>query len=280
MILLSIFRNDALRWHTKHVSGDTLRTRVRDSVMADVQRYRSSLQCQGVLVVGTAGHTHHYAPGARLQGYETDLDGPDAKAAIHLGVPVVKWHEYANMPLLELEERRQEVCDTAQLFEDGKPVSTWARVSPRVYLALAAAKGARLVLKPADLPSESALQHAQEWWLAKAKQAKEYAAQQEATKQAQKERARQLAAENAQPYPGVEDCLQQAMSNLPSWRMQVALRYLEDALDDPDSWPTVGQVKRWVVGSTCETPGCGCTVEPDGTCEHGVGSWLLVLGLV
>jgi hypothetical protein len=29
----------------------------------------------------------------------------------------------------------------------------------------------------------------------------------------------------------------------------------------------------------CETPD-GCWVEPDGTCQHGYPSWLIILGMI
>jgi hypothetical protein len=43
--------------------------------------------------------------------------------------------------------------------------------------------------------------------------------------------------------------------------------------------PSVGQLKRWMNEGGCETP-CGCWVEPDGTCEHGEQSWMLIMGLI
>lgn len=49
--------------------------------------------------------------------------------------------------------------------------------------------------------------------------------------------------------------------------------------DDLNNLPSVGTVERWVFDSICEATD-GCTVEPDGTCEHGRPSWLLRLGLV
>lgn len=43
--------------------------------------------------------------------------------------------------------------------------------------------------------------------------------------------------------------------------------------------PDEDQLGDWVHDSICETP-CGCQVEPDGHCEHGNPSWLLVMGLI
>lgn len=43
--------------------------------------------------------------------------------------------------------------------------------------------------------------------------------------------------------------------------------------------PSDDQIAAWMCDSICETP-CGCQVEPDGHCEHGAPSWLLILGLI
>ena len=43
--------------------------------------------------------------------------------------------------------------------------------------------------------------------------------------------------------------------------------------------PSVATLKRWMNDGGCETP-CGCWVEPDGYCEHGKPSWLLLMGLI
>ena len=43
--------------------------------------------------------------------------------------------------------------------------------------------------------------------------------------------------------------------------------------------PTMDQLMEWEAEGGCETP-CGCWVEPDGVCEHGEPSWLIILGLV
>jgi hypothetical protein len=38
-------------------------------------------------------------------------------------------------------------------------------------------------------------------------------------------------------------------------------------------------LERWEREGYCKTP-CGCRVEPDGVCQHGKKSWLLILGLI
>lgn len=45
--------------------------------------------------------------------------------------------------------------------------------------------------------------------------------------------------------------------------------------------PTLEQLQEWDAQGFCEAA-CehGCIVEPDGTCEHGKESWLLVLGFI
>lgn len=43
--------------------------------------------------------------------------------------------------------------------------------------------------------------------------------------------------------------------------------------------PTIATLESWDRRGICKTPD-GCIVEPDGTCEHGLDSWLLVLGLI
>ena len=43
--------------------------------------------------------------------------------------------------------------------------------------------------------------------------------------------------------------------------------------------PTIKQLEEWESEGGCETPD-GCWVEPDGECEHGEKSWLLVMGLI
>lgn len=46
-----------------------------------------------------------------------------------------------------------------------------------------------------------------------------------------------------------------------------------------DSVPSIEQLEDWAEGGICETTD-GCYVEPDGHCEHGKPSWLLVLGMI
>lgn len=44
-------------------------------------------------------------------------------------------------------------------------------------------------------------------------------------------------------------------------------------------YPSEEQINNWMVDDICETP-CGCAIEPDGYCEHGNPSWLIILGLI
>lgn len=43
--------------------------------------------------------------------------------------------------------------------------------------------------------------------------------------------------------------------------------------------PSIAQLEQWENEGGCETPD-ECWVEPDGTCEHGQKSWLLILGYI
>jgi hypothetical protein len=43
--------------------------------------------------------------------------------------------------------------------------------------------------------------------------------------------------------------------------------------------PDIEQLQMWEEEGGCETPD-GCWVEPDGICEHGQKSWLLIMGLI
>ncbi len=43
--------------------------------------------------------------------------------------------------------------------------------------------------------------------------------------------------------------------------------------------PDIEQLQMWGEEGGCETPD-GCWVEPDGTCEHGHKSWLLIMGMI
>ena len=43
--------------------------------------------------------------------------------------------------------------------------------------------------------------------------------------------------------------------------------------------PTMEEMEEWLdEGYALATD--GCPVEPDGTCEHGCDSWLIVMGLI
>ena len=44
--------------------------------------------------------------------------------------------------------------------------------------------------------------------------------------------------------------------------------------------PSFSKLEEWHYDSGCETVKCGCWVEPDGHCRHGMPSWLLALGLI
>jgi hypothetical protein len=46
-----------------------------------------------------------------------------------------------------------------------------------------------------------------------------------------------------------------------------------------DGKPDLEQLAEWEHDGISETP-CGCIVEPDGECYHGVPSWLIILGLI
>ncbi len=43
--------------------------------------------------------------------------------------------------------------------------------------------------------------------------------------------------------------------------------------------PTIDELEEWLNDGGCFTPD-GCWVEPDGICEHGEESWLLIMGLI
>ena len=43
--------------------------------------------------------------------------------------------------------------------------------------------------------------------------------------------------------------------------------------------PTIKQLEKWSNAGACPTP-CGCRVEPDGSCEHGLDSWLIICGVM
>lgn len=46
-----------------------------------------------------------------------------------------------------------------------------------------------------------------------------------------------------------------------------------------ESSPTIEQMEEWMSDGIAEATD-GCRVEPDGHCEHGHSSWMLVLGLI
>lgn len=53
-----------------------------------------------------------------------------------------------------------------------------------------------------------------------------------------------------------------------------------DIIIDGHVAPTVTQLEAWMGEGGCEAVGCGCWIEPDGTCECGNPSWFLFLGMI
>jgi hypothetical protein len=49
--------------------------------------------------------------------------------------------------------------------------------------------------------------------------------------------------------------------------------------EDGPRVPSIEQLEEWMAEGGCEATD-GCWVEPDGQCEHGKKSWLLVLGMI
>jgi hypothetical protein len=43
--------------------------------------------------------------------------------------------------------------------------------------------------------------------------------------------------------------------------------------------PSVAELEKWGWKGLCKATD-GCWVEPDGMCQHGCYSWLIVLGLI
>jgi len=43
--------------------------------------------------------------------------------------------------------------------------------------------------------------------------------------------------------------------------------------------PSIKTMERWVSNCVAQATD-GCRVEPDGTCEHGHDSWIMVLGFI
>ena len=50
-------------------------------------------------------------------------------------------------------------------------------------------------------------------------------------------------------------------------------------IDIEENRPSIETLEDWSDAGGCETPD-GCWVEPDGTCEHGMPSWALEMGLI
>lgn len=43
--------------------------------------------------------------------------------------------------------------------------------------------------------------------------------------------------------------------------------------------PSIATMERWMSNGVAKATD-GCRVEPDGVCEHGKESWILVLGFI
>ena len=43
--------------------------------------------------------------------------------------------------------------------------------------------------------------------------------------------------------------------------------------------PSLKTMERWLMDGVAKATD-GCRVEPDGTCQHGAQSWLIVLGFI
>lgn len=43
--------------------------------------------------------------------------------------------------------------------------------------------------------------------------------------------------------------------------------------------PSPEELEGWESLGGCETPD-GCWTEPDGSCPHGLASWLVILGMI
>lgn len=54
---------------------------------------------------------------------------------------------------------------------------------------------------------------------------------------------------------------------------------ISDVLHGRARRPSIEELEHWMSDGVCEATD-GCVVEPDGTCEHGKPSWLLVMGLI
>jgi hypothetical protein len=44
--------------------------------------------------------------------------------------------------------------------------------------------------------------------------------------------------------------------------------------------PDIDELESWIMDSVNTEATDGCEVEPDGFCEHGHQSWLLIMGMV
>ena len=56
-------------------------------------------------------------------------------------------------------------------------------------------------------------------------------------------------------------------------------KYPQHAFEKCNRPPAIKTLENWVCNGVAEAVD-GCRVEPDGSCEHGYKSWLLVLGYI
>ena len=61
--------------------------------------------------------------------------------------------------------------------------------------------------------------------------------------------------------------------------MPKAYETLDDGRTVGYTAPDIEELVMWAEEGGSETP-CGCWVEPDGICEHGHKSWLLIMGMI
>jgi hypothetical protein len=57
-----------------------------------------------------------------------------------------------------------------------------------------------------------------------------------------------------------------------------AIRATHEWFENASGWapPDDDNLAEWIADGVCRCPD-GCLVEPEGICEHGLASWLLVL---
>lgn len=62
-------------------------------------------------------------------------------------------------------------------------------------------------------------------------------------------------------------------------RKNLEKKLYEQGLGIMEPEPSLDELIRWENDAGCYTP-CGCWVEPDGHCDHGIPSWLIILGFI